>query len=85
MEPVTAPQPHRNQSGISGVTLPDVSKGDTVVFSVRMPRELHRRLVEVSQEDDSTVNRTLIVAARRYIRQWEGRHPQQPKDAQDAR
>ena len=57
-------------------------KEDSIVFSVRMPRELHQKLLEVSRADDSTLNRTLVVAARRYIRQFEARRP---KDIQDGR
>jgi predicted DNA-binding protein len=55
---------------------------DTVVFSVRMPKELHQRLVELSRADYSTVNRSIVVAVERYIRQMKAR---QPKDASDAR
>jgi predicted HicB family RNase H-like nuclease len=44
-----------------------------VVFSVRMPRALHRRLAAVAQDDDSTVNRAVIVAVRRYVRAWEAK------------
>ena len=43
---------------------------------------MHQKLLEVSRADDSTLNRTLVVAARRYIRQMEARRP---KDTQDGR
>jgi hypothetical protein len=70
METVAAPQPGRNHLG---ATLVPMARDDTVVFSVRMPRELHQQLHEVAKADDSSVNRTLIVAARQYVRRWEGR------------
>ena len=79
MEPLTETQPRSNRAGVTLVPMP---KEDSVVFSVRMPRELHQKLLEVSRADDSTLNRTLVVAARRYIRQMEARRP---KDAQDGR
>jgi predicted DNA-binding protein len=50
-------------------------KADTVVFSVRMPRELHARLLAVAQTDYSTVNRSIVVAVERYIRQMQARRP----------
>lgn len=55
-------------------------KADTVVFSVRMPRELHERLLAVARNDYSTVNRSIVVAVERYIRQMTARRP---KDVQD--
>ena len=39
------------------------------LFSVRMPRDLHQQLLEVARADDSTLNRTLVVAVRRYVEQ----------------
>ena len=79
METLTEAQPTSNRAGVTLVPMP---KEDSVVFSVRMPRELHQKLLEVSRADDSTLNRTLVVAARRYIRQMEARRP---KDTQDGR
>jgi hypothetical protein len=79
LEPLTDTQPIANRAGVTLVPMP---KEDSIVFSVRMPRELHQKLLEVSRADDSTLNRTLVVAARRYIRQMEARRP---KDAQDGR
>jgi predicted transcriptional regulator len=50
-----------------------VPKRDTVVFSVRMPRELHERLAEVAAADYSTVNRSVVVAVEQYVRRMEAR------------
>ena len=79
MQPLTEPQPRSNRPGVTLVTMP---REDSVVFSVRMPRDLHQELLEVARADDSTLNRALVVAARRYVRQMNARRP---KDAQDGR
>ena len=72
MEPPTAAQPLSNHPGARMVPMP---KADTVVFSVRMPRELQ----EVARAERSSINRTVVVAVERYIRQLRARRP---KDAQ---
>jgi hypothetical protein len=82
MEPLTVAQPNRNLSGMPGGTLRDVPKGGSVIFSVRMPEDLHEELRRFAQSDDSTVNRSIIVAVRRYLRQMKAR---QPKGGEDAR
>jgi hypothetical protein len=49
------------------------ARPDSVVFSVRMPRALHQQLAMAAQADDSSVNRAVIVAVRRYVRAAEAR------------
>ena len=77
MEPLTAAQPQRNLPGATMVPMP---REETVVFSVRMPRDLHERLVKVSRADHSTVNRSIVVAVERYIRQMNARRPRDAAD-----
>jgi predicted HicB family RNase H-like nuclease len=50
-------------------------KADTVVFSVRMPRELHAQLLAVAQSDYSTVNRSIVVAVQQYVHRMQARRP----------
>ena len=61
--------------------LPKDDNGTSVVFSVRMPRELHERLAEFSRTDYSTVNRSIVVAVERYLRQMTARRPKEAPDA----
>jgi predicted HicB family RNase H-like nuclease len=59
-----------------------MQRGAVVTITVRLPKEVHARLVEVAHEQRRSMNTAVLVAVERYIRQMKAR---QPKDAPDGR
>ena len=55
-----------------------------VRVSVRVPKEMHEKLLRLSYSEHSSLNRTMVVAAERYIRAWEGRQ-QRTQSGDDGR
>jgi predicted transcriptional regulator len=50
--------------------------------TIRFPEDVDRQLQEVARAERSSVNRTVVVAVERYIRQMNARRP---KDTPDGR
>jgi HicB family len=69
------PQPFHNYTDAMG-------KEKLVNLTARLPEDVHAQAVALAREQRSSLNRLLVVAVERYIRQMKAR---QPKDSQDAR
>jgi hypothetical protein len=51
-----------------------------VMRTIRFPEEVDRLLQEVARAERSSVNRTVVVAVERYIRQMNARRPKDTPD-----
>jgi predicted transcriptional regulator len=62
------PQPHRNYTDA-------VTKDAFVSVTTRLPQDIHAQAVELAREQRSSLNRLVVVALERYIRQTKARQP----------
>jgi len=50
---------------------------DTVVSTVRTPREIYEQLAALAKAERRSMNATMVIAFERYIRQMKARQPKE--------